>query len=313
MKQQRWMVASLVTAVLVGCTQGDPAALKSADPGMDIASDALTMESAPAAPPVPAPMAQMAERTAGAPAVAEVAPTDTGSTDNGLSTQTPPNQTPQLIKNAELVLLVTSIRETIPQISALMAQYQGDTLSLQETRLNDTASNAYLTLRVPQQRLEPVLEKLVTLGQVQRRAVSAQDVSDQLVDYDARLRNLRRTEESILAILNRSGNITEVLAVTRELSQVRQQIEQLDGQLSRLKNQVAYSRISLELVEERPTVIESPSLGDQLAMTFAEAGESLGRLGLSALKSGIWIVVYSPLVLLPLLGIRWWWRSRMRP
>jgi len=220
--------------------------------------------------------------------------------------------TPRLIKNANLVLFVSSISESLPKINQLLTDYQGDTLSLQETRLSDTSSTATLILRIPQQHLEVVIEKLLTLGQVEQRSITTQDVSEQIFDFEARLRNLRRTEESLLAILNRSGTIAEVLAVTQELSTVRQQIEQLTGQLSRLENQVTYARLTLTLTEERPAVISEPTLWEQLGMTFQEALASLGKLGTSGLKTLIWLLVYSPLVIVPILLLKWWWRSKLR-
>ncbi len=220
--------------------------------------------------------------------------------------------TPRLIKNANLVVFVSSISESLPKINQLVADYQGDTLSLQETRISDTSSTATLILRIPQQHLDVVIEKLLTLGQVEQRSITTQDVSEQIFDFEARLRNLRRTEESLLAILNRSGTIAEVLAVTQELSTVRQQIEQLTGQLSRLENQVTYARLTLTLTEERPAVITEPTLWEQLGMTFQEALASLGKLGTSGLKTLIWLLVYSPLVIVPILLLKWWWRSKLR-
>lgn len=219
----------------------------------------------------------------------------------------PPQSAPRLIKNAELLILVSSISETLPKVNQLLSQHQGDMLSLQETRLSDTSSTATLILRVPQQHLETLIEKLLTLGQVEQRSLTTQDVSEQLIDLEARLRNLRRTEDSLLAILNRSGTITEVLAVTQELSNIRQQIEQLTAQLTRLENQVTYSRITLTLIEERPPVIIDPNLWEQLGMTFAEALTSLSNLGISGLKALIWLLVYSPLVVVPFLLLKKWW------
>lgn len=221
-------------------------------------------------------------------------------------------QSPRLIKNANLVLFVASISDNLPKITQLLAQYEGDTLSLEETRISDTSSTATLVLRIPQQHLETVIDKLLTLGQVEKRVITTQDVSEEIFDFAARLRNLARAEESILAILNRSGSIAEVLAVTQELSNVRQQIEQLTGQLSRLENQVTYSRVTITLTEERPVIITEPTLWEQLGMTLEQAAASLADLGVSGLKALIWILAYSPLVIVPVLLLKWWWGSKLR-
>lgn len=66
-------------------------------------------------------------------------------------------------------------------------------------------------------------------------------MADQLVDFEARLRNLRKTETTLLQIMERSGSITDVLKVSEAFSQTRQEAEQLTAQLANLKNRVAYS------------------------------------------------------------------------
>ncbi|MDW8203147.1 MAG: DUF4349 domain-containing protein, partial [Cyanobacteriota bacterium SKYGB_h_bin112] len=148
---------------------------------------------------------------------------------------------PQLIRRAELRLIVDSIPDTLKQISALLQKQGGDLLnsSIQQPNRPNQHRTASLTMRVPQERLDTALADLATLGSVERQVVTAEDVSTQLVDMNARLKNLRRTEETLLKIMERSGSVGDVLNVARELSNVRQTIEQLDAQLNALKNQVA--------------------------------------------------------------------------
>lgn len=207
----------------------------------------------------------------------------------------------QLIKRAELFLLVESIADTIEAVSNLVKQQQGDLLEFQDNKPLDARSrhSAQMEIRVPQQRLEATINALAELGKVRNRSLTARDVSDQLVDLDARLRNLRKQEELVLKIMERSGKVGEVLEAARELSGIRESIERIDAQLKNLQNQVAYSTISLYL--EAPaleTGERNLSLGLQLQETWGNAANSFSRFSLGLVKLFLYLLVFSPYLLL---------------
>lgn len=67
------------------------------------------------------------------------------------------------------------------------------------------------------------------MGTVENQMITAEDVSDQLVDVQARLRNLRKSEEMVLKIMERSGSVGDVLKAANELSTIRESIERIDA------------------------------------------------------------------------------------
>jgi len=177
----------------------------------------------------------------------------------------------------------------------------------------DAAQTASMQVRVPQYRFEQAMDQLASLGKVTSRTVNAQDVSDQIVDVQARLRNLRHTEADILKIMDRYGDIEQVLRVTQELGSVREQIETLDAQLKGMQYQVAYSTITIDF-SSPAAVAAAPRATAILANAWHAALTSLEGLTLALLSAGLWLVAFSPYVLvvalLVLLTVR---RSRMRP
>ena len=86
-------------------------------------------------------------------------------------------------------------------------------------------------MRVPQNLLEKTLNELAELGAVQSRNISAEDVGEKIVDFQARLSNLRRTESNLLKIMDKSGSVKDILSVAQELSRVREQIVRFTAQL----------------------------------------------------------------------------------
>jgi len=212
-----------------------------------------------------------------------------------------PGTTPQLIKKAQLSVVVKSIDASTKSITEIVKKQQGDVLGFQNQKPPDSSirQTATLEIRVPQAKLETTLDALAKLGSVQNRGLTAQDVTTQLVDNDARLRNLRKSEEVVLKIMERSGSVGDVLKAAQELSNIRESIERIDAELKSLRNQVAYSTISLTLeaavsAQQDP----EPSLGLQAQETWGKATHSVGELTLGLFGLGIWMLAYSPYFLL---------------
>lgn len=207
-----------------------------------------------------------------------------------------PRSLPQLVKRAELVIEVEAIDEVIEQVGAIARESGGDLLTLQiRTPINNSVPHiAYLEIRVPQSRLELALDQLSELGRLERQSLTAEDVSAQLVDYEARLRNLRKAEEAVLDIMDRSGEISDVLQVAQELRNIRQSIEQIDGELASLRNRVNYSTITLTLSAEIASTPSQTSVMTQLQGSWTGATRSIADLTVSLMQLGIWLLVYSP-------------------
>ncbi|MEA5624064.1 DUF4349 domain-containing protein, partial [Nostoc sp. UHCC 0251] len=142
------------------------------------------------------------------------------------------------------------------------------------------------------------LEELAKLGTVESRNITAEDVGDRLVDYQARLTNLQKTEANLQKIMDRAGSIRDVLSVAQELNNVRQTIEQINAQLKSLQNQVAYSTITLNLQAAVSSTSSQPAFGLQVQETWNKSTHSLSSFSVGLLKLGIWFIVYSPYLLI---------------
>lgn len=216
-----------------------------------------------------------------------------------------PRARPQLIKKAAMTVIVNSVSQSIDAVSQILNQQQGDLISLNERQPTRETSRhtASMTLRVPQNLLEPTLKELGKLGTVSNRNITAEDVGDRLVDFQARLNNLQRTEANLQKIMDRAGSIRDVLSVAQELNNVRQSIEQIDAQLKSLQNQVAYSTITLNLEAAISSSSPQINLASQIQETWNNSTNSLGALSVRFLKLGIWFLVYSPVLLIFAAGI----------
>ncbi|MEH2322006.1 MAG: DUF4349 domain-containing protein [Nostoc sp.] len=207
---------------------------------------------------------------------------------------------PQLIKKAAISLTVNSVDQTIDAVSQIINKQQGDLIGLkQQQPKNDSRRyTATIQLRIPENRLESTLEELAKLGTVESRNITAEDVGDRLVDFQARLTNLQKTEANLQKIMDRAGSIRDVLSVAQELSNVRETIEQINAQLKSLQNQVAYSTITLNLEAAVSSTSSQPAFGLQVQETWNKSTHSLSVFSVGLLKLGIWLIVYSPYLLI---------------
>jgi hypothetical protein len=213
-----------------------------------------------------------------------------------------------IVRTASVRLLVDEVGPTAIQISEL-SRSVGGVLVNSTQREENGRPTATVTIRVPAERFEEVMEQLRGMAvRVSSEQVSAQDVTEEFVDVDARLRNLRATEERYLALLQQARTVEDILKVEQQLSNVRGQIEQLQGRLEFLRRSAQTSLITVEL---RPLLAsQTPIDGWSAWPVIAQAWAAL----LSALQfliaAVIWLAVFSPLWIPGLLLIRSWRRRR---
>ncbi|MEG3971794.1 DUF4349 domain-containing protein [Microcoleus sp. T2B6] len=271
-------------AVAVFLTLSSAIALPSCGGATSSSHENQVAASAPQSAPAPEPAAQRSKTPGASKKAAETTATR-----------------PQLIKKAQLSVVVKSIDASTKSVTNIVEKQQGDILGFQNQKPPDSSvrQTASVEIRVPQERLETTLDALAKLGTVENRSLTAEDVTNQLVDSEARLRNLRKSEEMVLKIMERSGSVGDVLKASQELSKIRESIERIDAQLKSLRNQVAYSTISLTLeaaVSAQQT--QEPSLGLRAQETWGKATHSVGELTLGLFGLGIWLLAYSPYLLL---------------
>jgi hypothetical protein len=202
----------------------------------------------------------------------------------------------QLARKASLSLLVGDVGRAIASVESLARALDGDVTKLDDERpaTSDERHEANLTLVVPSDRFDGALARLSNVGGIRSQNVSAEDVGDQIVDDQARLRNLRRTEADMLKIMDRSGKVGEVLAVENQLSDVREAIEKLDAETQALKARVATSTIDVHLEEEIRTIGAEPNAASQLGDAWAAAWHASREAALGLTARIFFLIAFAP-------------------
>jgi hypothetical protein len=184
---------------------------------------------------------------------------------------------PSIIRTATLRLVASDFDAARTSVESIVAQAAGFIDQITVNGAPGTARTLTGSLRVPATRMPDALARLRQLGQVTEDTQGSEDVTDQLVDLDARLTNARATEQRLNDILkNRTGKLSDVLQVEREISRVRLEIEQMDAQRVNTGRRVSYATITLEINEIRKAGLESGplSLGTRLRVAAADGLEA---------------------------------------
>jgi len=203
-----------------------------------------------------------------------------------------------VIKSGEVTIVVKDVRAVIKNITEFVEQKNGFVVNSQVYK-SGLAPYGVITVRIPSREFESGILEIKSLGEVQRESVNGNDVTEEYVDLDARLRNLVATEKQFLDILKKADKITDILAVERELSQVRSNIEGLEGRMKYLKTSADMSSLTIHLSTD-PNVlptIEDPNEWKPLAVLKA-AVRGLISVGKSLANLLIYFFVFVPLWIL---------------
>jgi hypothetical protein len=121
--------------------------------------------------------------------------------------------------------------------------------------------------------------------------IKTEDVTATAVDMDARLTNLRATEQALLGIMSKATTITDTLAVQTQLTTVQGQIEELQAQRNQLGDQAAYSTLTVQFEATPNTQTTSATTGWNINGTIDDATAALVKICQGIATLGVWVVI----------------------
>lgn len=150
---------------------------------------------------------------------------------------------------------------------------------------------AHFTIRVPAENYAAFMQKMDAAGNVVSRSEQAQDVTDQFVDLEARLNSLRLQESRLLAMMQETARLADIIEVQNQLAEVQYQIESYEGSRRSLDSLVSYSTVDVTISEvKEATTVGEQSYGEEIAEAFRESWRTAGRF-LQDLGVGlVWLV-----------------------
>jgi len=160
-----------------------------------------------------------------------------------------------VVKTATLTCEVAGYEEALTQIKKITTQYDGYMVySSTVTHDNDVRSGS-VSIRIDAKKFETVLQAIKTFAKrVETESIQGNDVTEEFYDLTARLENKRKAEKRYQEILASAKTTKDILEVEQALTNVREEIERLEGRKRFLEDQVSLSTINVNLHEPYPLV-----------------------------------------------------------
>jgi hypothetical protein len=229
--------------------------------------------------------------------------TPDGGQDNSQNVE--PTEERKIVKTGYMTLEVEDIAETIDEVAEMADELNGYVVSSYKHEYERGVSGR-IVIRVPSGKFEEAFERLRQLAvAVPYETTTAKDVTEEYVDLEAQLVNLLATEAQYLSLLEKAENVEEMLKVQRELSNVRGEIEQIEGRMKYLEQTSETSLIELDL-EETQGLAEPWSA----SAAFESAVRGLTTFGRGLATVLIWLGIFCWAWVPPLVI---WLRRHRRP
>lgn len=173
-----------------------------------------------------------------------------------------------VIRTAQLTIEVASVDKTLALVRDIAARGDGfvSNSNTRIERVNDQSRTvADLTLQVRSIAVDSVISELRGLGDVTSETSGSQDVTEEYVDLGSNLRNLQATESAILKLMEKATQIQDVLSLQRELTNIRGQIERIQGRRSYLEHRTDMATINLAIRPQGASTPQPLTAWDPLA------------------------------------------------
>ncbi len=226
-------------------------------------------------------------------------------------------ETRKIVRNGALELLVSDVGQAAGKVRAI-AEGMGGFVE-KSTQTNVGGHTAVITVRVPADRLDKAISEIEHLASsVDRENVEARDVTRDYVDLDARLRNAQAEEARYLEILKRATTVKDTLDGAEKLSDVRGQIEQLQGEMKYLTAQIDMSSLEITLQGEAGTTVlgfqwrplrqAKVALGEMIS-GLADWADSVIAFFINLPLIIVWVITVVALVAVAVRVLRFCWRK----
>ena len=202
----------------------------------------------------------------------------------------------KIVKTGYLTLEVEGIAETMNDVAGVANDLGGYVVSSSKHE-DDNKVFGRVTIRVPAERFNEAFDKLRQLAvDVPYESTDSRDVTEEYTDLEAQLHNLEATEAQYLALLERADTVEDILKVQRALSDVRGEIERIEGRMQYLERTSDMSLIEVSLQETKPL----GETGWRASSTLKSAVGGLITFGKILADIAIWAAIFCP-VWIPIL------------
>jgi len=219
----------------------------------------------------------------------------------------------QVVKTGTLTVQVDSVDKAEKQAHAIVDAAAGRVDKVSSSDLAGPNPTIEMALRVPVGSFDNVVGRLEGLGTRMAKTVSVDDVTERIVDMDARLKTMLAQEQALRNMLAQTRRLADSLAVNRDITELREQIESMNAQRKSLAGQAAYSTVTLTLSQKANAATVTATDPNWFQTSWAGAWSAATNVFRNFVGVLLWLLVFSPAWIAGLLFVRWAIRVGRRP
>jgi len=215
-----------------------------------------------------------------------------------------PVQERKIIKEGWMRIEIKNYAKDLSIIKGIISAHHGY-ISNENESSNEYSLMNNITIRIPSVEFDSLVEDIVRIAyNVDNKSITLNDVTEEFIDVEARLKTKKEVEQRYLEILGKAGTVQDILLVEQQLRVIREEIEAKEGRLKYLQNQVSLSTLNLEIHQD---LAAKPGF-----RFFSKLAEALKGGWKGLLNVFVGLIYIWPLLLLVVIVIFWLVRRRRK-
>ena len=220
---------------------------------------------------------------------------------DGVTTEEVEEYGSRIIRSADISLDVKSLEEFADNLRKEVKSYGGYLESMDVNAYDSDYSESrygYFTVRIPSDKLDDFLNIVKDEGTVTAKSESAEDVTLQYVDVEARISTYEAERDSLMELLDKATTLKDILTLRDEIAEVNYELDSLQRQLKAMQNKISYSTVNINAKENRVVSITGggrKSFLDKISENFMDELEDGLDMAIDLL---IFVITRLPLFLI---------------
>lgn len=201
-----------------------------------------------------------------------------------------------IIRIGSMNIEIENYSESDKKVTEAVARANGYVSNTTTTVNVSGKKQGTIQVKIPADKFDGFVQDVSNIGKVMSENISGKDVTEEYIDLEARQKTQRELEKRLLDLLNeKTAKLVDVVEVEEKLSSVRENIERTEGRMRFLKNQSAYSTLSISLFE--PALLQTSSGGG--FFYEMKTAISKGLEGFTDVLSGLiaFMIAFSPVLI----------------
>lgn len=199
-----------------------------------------------------------------------------------------------IIKTGSLSIEVEKFDESEIKITGIVKGFNGFIANSKSSSNSSGNKSGTITVKVPADKFDALVFEVGKVGKVMNQNIQANDVTEEYVDLEARLKTQKELEQRLVKLLNeKASKLAEIIEVEEKLASVRQKIESIEGKMKLLKSQSDFSTLSISVYE--PSMINTSSGGGFIY----ELGQAIKK-GLSGFTNVLAVTITLLIAVIPI-------------